>query len=654
MCSNNFLFSKESFLKFYKVIHVFKTIGEVFEEVMTIVENIILRVLLVHNLTSSMNLEPFFDEINFGPSSSEDSNILVEPKVEQCTRGIPSPVSVMSGRKRKANSSKRPRTGRGRFSGRGGGRGRGDRGSHRMLRRSSTANGGCVDDVYEAFCNENTEPEEDSESLQPLNVALDVFEEFDDMEALDQLQIMWSQSDEVMTKGRVKDEEFSTVPISVTPSASQLPDSSEIVQIVNPYRKHPASIGNECLQQEQLLTSGNGRREREDDVGRRKFATKPVSVPRVNVAVGSVGGRSGGGRGGGRKGKYKRVSTTSYSGEAVSNTTLQENSKVHFDLRGDERGSYPKERKREARKLDPIDLMDAGKYSEEEDVGIDLVSVARKISHGESGGTYKRGQRHKVSILTSNSKDYSQRVKATTQRFMDTASANCGGDIKYMADHSHITDTGKCIPLLLHQLTGPKSDAKKIILNEILIHCVLNWRMQKGYRDKKKGDKPEPSSWDTWIRMLQSDFNKFDIKYDLKKDFVGQGEYHAVLEDMWEQMYQEDTNFGSGRFKAYFNRDTERLMVLAVRKKLIDFSNREDLNHLIIYVLGTDLLLRGGAEILGLEWDHIEFLKKKDGGTGPLVNYVKVHIIHAKNGRKKLRSKFVCCSISLYFIGITN
>ena len=95
-------------------------------------------------------------------------------------------------------------------------------------------------------------------------------------------------------------------------------------------------------------------------------------------------------------------------------------------------------------------------------------------------------------------------------------------------------------------------------------------------------------------------------------------------------------------------------MVLAVRKKLIDFSNREDLNHLIIYVLGTDLLLRGGAEILGLEWDHIEFLKKKDGGTGPLVNYVKVHIIHAKNGRKKLRSKFVCCYISLYFIGITN
>ena len=298
MCSNNFLLSKESFLKFYKVIHVFKTIGEVFEEVMTFVENIIFRVLLVHNPTLLMDLEPFFDKINVGPSSSEDSNILVEPKVEQCTRGIPSPVSVMSGRKRKANSSKRPRTGRGRFAGRGGGRGRGDQGSHRMLRRSSTANGGCVNDVHEAFCNENTELEEDSEPLQPLNVELDVFEEFDDMEALDQLQIMWSQSDEVMTKGRVKNEEVPTVPISVTPSASQSPDSPEIVEIVNPYRKHPASIGNQCVQQEHLRISGNGRREREDDVGHRKVATRPVSVPQVNVAVGSVGGRSGSGRGG--------------------------------------------------------------------------------------------------------------------------------------------------------------------------------------------------------------------------------------------------------------------------------------------------------------------------------------------------------------------
>ena len=279
----------------------------------------------------------------------------------------------------------------------------------------------------------------------------------------------------------------------------------------------------------------------------------------------------------------------------------------------------------------------------EKDQNVDIDLLARRIVEGTDGAQFEEGEREEIGDLTSNSKNYCERQSAMSKKFLGTASDRCGEEISHMATSFHNFRNGTKVPLLYHVLSGEKAPSKKIVVNSIMVQCALSWRLTRGHRDKKKGDFPESSTWDQWLKLLQGVFARNHIKYQLKTEFFGKGEFHAVLEKFYRQEKKKNPKFGTGQYASFIPEDLEDMMLLAIEENRLDLSNRWQLQLVCHYLLGARLCVRGGTECMNRCWSEFEFVKETEyeGGQPHEVNYIRLVISEtvAKNMQITVRGK---------------
>ena len=241
-------------------------------------------------------------------------------------------------------------------------------------------------------------------------------------------------------------------------------------------------------------------------------------------------------------------------------------------------------------------------------VDIDTLNmIAREITYGCDGAVFEEGEREKLENLTSNSKKYHDRVESVSKRMLDTATTMCGPKIAKLASSVHTSPTGGTVSMLYHMVSGDRSEAKKVIINQIMVQCALTWKLTRKYRDKKAGDHAESTTWDQWLKLLQSKFVQQNVNFNLKKDFFGKGEFHAVLEKAWKEEKLKNKDFGTGRYAAWFDEDMEDKIIDAIDKGRIDLDDREHLQWVVFWLVGSSLLLRGGSEAHDRKWSEFEF-----------------------------------------------
>ena len=236
-----------------------------------------------------------------------------------------------------------------------------------------------------------------------------------------------------------------------------------------------------------------------------------------------------------------------------------------------------------------------------------LNMIAREINYRCDGAVYDDGEREKLENLTSNSKKYHDRVESVSKRLLDTATTMCGPKIASLSSSVYTNPTGGTVPMLYHMISGDRTEAKKIIINQIMVQCVLTWRLTRKHRDKKAGDHAESTTWDQWLKLLQSKFVQQNVNFSLKKDFFGKGEFHAVLEKAWKEEKRKNKDFGTGRYAAWFDEDMEDKILGAIESELIDLDDREHLQWVVFWLVGSSLLLRGGSEAHDRKWTEFEF-----------------------------------------------
>ena len=272
-------------------------------------------------------------------------------------------------------------------------------------------------------------------------------------------------------------------------------------------------------------------------------------------------------------------------------------------------------------------LKDDGEFPEDE-VSSDantLDMIAREINFGCDGAVFEEGEREMLLNLTSNSKKYHDRVESVSRRMLDTATTMCGPKIADLASSVYTNPTGVSVPLLFHMVSGERSAAKKIIINQIMVQCAITWRLTRKHRDKKAGDHAESTTWDQWLKLLQSKFVQQNINYSLKRDFFGKGEFHAVLEKAWKEEKLKNKDFGTGRYAAWFDEDMEDKILHGIEGGTIDLEDREHLQWVVFWLVGSSLLLRGGSEAHDRKWSEFEFDTYKESNNN-IEAYVKLTI----------------------------
>ena len=289
----------------------------------------------------------------------------------------------------------------------------------------------------------------------------------------------------------------------------------------------------------------------------------------------------------------------------------------------------------------------------EKDQNVDIDMLARCIVKGTDGAVFEDGEREEIGELTSNSKRYCERQSSMSRKFLTTAADRCGEDIKHMATAFHEYKNGTSVPLLYYVLSGEKAPSKKIILNSIMVQCALSWRLERAHRDKKKGDFPESTTWDQWLKLLQGVFAKNLIKYHLKTEFFGKGEFHAVLEKFYRQEKKKNPKFGTGQYASFIPEDLEEKLLLAIEENKLDLEERWHLQLVCYYLIGARLLIRGGTEGMDRCWSEFDFVKVDEmhGQQVVQVNYIKLVISQtvAKNMQITVRGMFLCVVLFLSF-----
>ena len=282
----------------------------------------------------------------------------------------------------------------------------------------------------------------------------------------------------------------------------------------------------------------------------------------------------------------------------------------------------------------------------EKDTNVDIDLLAKCIVQGKDGAKFEAGEREEICDLTSNSKGYCDRQSAVSKRFLGTAADRCGEEISHLATALHEYRNGTKVPLLYHVLSGVKDPSKKIIINAIMVQCALSWRLVRGHRDKKRGDFPESSTWDQWLKLLQGVFARNHIQYQLKTEFFGRGEFHAVLERYFREEKKKNPKYGTGQYASFIPEDLEDMLLQAIEDKKLDLSIRWHLQLVCHYLLGARLCIRGGTECMDRCWSEFEFVTEMEyeGGQARPVNYIKLVISEtiAKNMQITVRGKCCC------------
>ena len=294
----------------------------------------------------------------------------------------------------------------------------------------------------------------------------------------------------------------------------------------------------------------------------------------------------------------------------------------------------------------PVEQVEVMRMNDDE--GCDLDDIARSIIEGNDGAQFEAGEREAIGVLTSNSTKYCKRIDSVLVRVLRTAAERCGPEIRQLALGFHTYRNGERVPLLMFKISGERHGSKKLVINSIMVQVALSWRLERKNKDKVAGDFPESTTWDQWIKLIQSSFRTYDVRYSLKTDFFGKGEFHGVLEKFYREEKRKNPKFGTGRYASDCPEGIEDLMLEAIERGALDLDDRKQLQMVCYYLLGVRLCLRGGSECHDRVWKEFEFImeKEEDG----VHNYVKLTISDTVAKGMQITVRCKCCCLSLFFI----
>ena len=277
----------------------------------------------------------------------------------------------------------------------------------------------------------------------------------------------------------------------------------------------------------------------------------------------------------------------------------------------------------------------------------DIDMIARSIMERKDGACFEAGERDIIDGLSSNSKKYVQRVDSVLKRMLRTAAERCGETIGNLARREFMHRNGVTVPLLLFKISGERHESKRIIINSVMVQVALSWRLERKTKDKVAGDFPESTTWDQWLKLLQSSFRNHDIRYSLKTDFFGKGQFHGVLERFYRMEKKKNPKFGTGQYASIIPEDIEEKMLEGIESGVLDLEDRHHLQMVCYYLVGARLCLRGGTECHDRVWSEFSFVKEKEGDG--VHNYVS--LIISETTTKGMQITVRCkCFVLFHFL----
>ena len=169
-------------------------------------------------------------------------------------------------------------------------------------------------------------------------------------------------------------------------------------------------------------------------------------------------------------------------------------------------------------------------------------------------------------------------------------------------------------------LRGIKTPAKRAILSKCLILWITFKKVSIGPR---KGALHEPSSTETYLKMMFGIFHLKGIEFKWDKDFNGTGEFGAVMTQLWRDQTNIEPTFGTGKNKATFDIDVDEKLRAHVSvcpigtsehgKTVFPFFSDGDRQEVLCHGFGRQMGLRGSAPLRNLvrEKFFLESMKKE-------------------------------------------
>ncbi len=167
--------------------------------------------------------------------------------------------------------------------------------------------------------------------------------------------------------------------------------------------------------------------------------------------------------------------------------------------------------------------------------------------------------------------------------------------------------------------------------------CALKWRNNK---KKHKGKPLQPQTMAQLLKVLFTIFKSKNIRYNHKRDFNGDGEFHAVLKNNGMKKLkkilclQQELERQRLTMKQTKNRDAY------LKKTINPFADDDttkaydDRKNYLIFVLGRYFFLRGRKELAFLKWNQNNFCEETVNGKA--VPYIEVRHKWDKSHQLKL------------------
>ena len=156
-----------------------------------------------------------------------------------------------------------------------------------------------------------------------------------------------------------------------------------------------------------------------------------------------------------------------------------------------------------------------------------------------------------------------------------------------------------------------------MILNRCLTFCALKWKCLKGPR---KGQILDSNTFAQRMKELFIVFGRQGIKYDYKKDFNSNGEFHGVVLSIWVNQKKEEPSFGTYANRAEMDEEADKKLRECASKGIINpfqIVTAKDaylgLARLLVWIFGRYLCTRGRKEIAKVNWPEMEFSKYETG-----------------------------------------
>ena len=166
---------------------------------------------------------------------------------------------------------------------------------------------------------------------------------------------------------------------------------------------------------------------------------------------------------------------------------------------------------------------------------------------------------------------------------------------------------GEKVPFLISFLRGERTKYKYKVLDLCLKFIPLHWK-------KSDGEPYEPSSITTYGKYISSILKQENVHYSVETEFKRKGEFHAVLQHIYEENRTKNPSYGSKKREAFMDPNADAKVEKALRNGILKpYHNYVDMVKVVLFCLTRFFCLRGGEELCQALIEHFRVGTYLDG-----------------------------------------